>query len=233
MSETIAISLGCSLFVAIIYGVFISNKEEEIRAYLRTSAKGFFRYFYVKALISAVRGKDKVSDTSNIFYILIILSYSLALYFHNDINELLRNHDTTVKSINELIEGKPEQTIEDFSEDLTKIKSSIDDISGKIGFIRIFNEGMYLIAHFIFAVGFIIWRPYLLIQKRFSHEVERLMTRMQGVISTQELSEIAVLECKVVDEETLKLFIISIKGIAKKYDLEELVFNFELWERVK
>jgi len=42
MTETIIISIGTSLIAAVLYGLFIANKEEAIRQYLKTRTAGFF-----------------------------------------------------------------------------------------------------------------------------------------------------------------------------------------------
>ncbi|MCP3890102.1 MAG: hypothetical protein GY702_14715 [Desulfobulbaceae bacterium] len=67
-------------------------------------------------------------------------------------------------------------------------------------------------------------------RKRFAHEMEKFLSRIQYLESKQELSNLAVLESKVVDEKTLKEFIYATKSIAIRHNIQELVFTFDLWK---
>nr|WP_320116500.1 hypothetical protein [uncultured Desulfuromonas sp.] len=209
---------------------FISNREDAIRAYLKSRAKGFARKIYVNAFVSAVRGRDKVSDTSNIAYLLLAMFFITSIYAYYDINELIRSHDATVEKFTELTKEKPDKTPQELESELASIKSSIDSMEGDVDMLRVVNKGIYVGAFVFLYLGLLIWRPYLLMRKRFAHELDKFLSRIQGLASKQELSNIAVLESKVVNEDSLREFINSTRAIAARHNIEQLVATFDLWK---
>ena len=231
MTSTILISIVTSLLAATIYGFLISNKEESIRNYLKNSAHGLARRVYVHAFISAARGKDKVADTSNLVFLLLFVCFSTALYVHSDITKTVNTHENNVERFNEIKKIKPKLTEKELKVQIADLGKSLKTSAKVIAVLKVLNEIFYFGAFGMFYFGLVVWRPYLIMRKRFSHEMDVYIHRIQGLASKQELSKIAVLESKIVDEHSLRMFIFATKEIAARHGVIELVSTFDLWKQ--
>ena len=229
MTQTIFISLGCSLVVAIFYGFVIANKEDVIREYLKNSATGIFRKIYVTALISAVRGRDKLSDSLNIYYLLVLAVIVLSLSYHFHLNNLVSDYSRNIRWIEEDAALSLQEKYEKSSSQLEELKEAAKKNGPSVEKLKNFSSGLYVFAFSSAYIFIFIFRPYLLIRKRFSHEVGLYSTRIQGLAAKAELAEIAVLESKVKDEESLKKYIECTKAVAERHGVIELVSKFDLW----
>lgn len=225
--QNVAITIVTSLVVALCYGLFISNKEDAIRSYLKNTTHRFIKRIYVNAFVSAVRGKDKVSDTSNIVCILLLLCLFSGLTLYGFTNGIVQKYDSNFERFQNLDKQLTEEQLKAEKEELDQLFCKMGE---SIGFMRVFNKALFFGGFAFFYAGWFAWRPYLLMTKKFSHEMEIYLHRIQGLASKQELSQLAVAESKVKSEESLKSFIMKTKEIASRYDVEELVSTFDLWK---
>jgi len=236
MTETIIISVLTSLVAAFLYGLLIANKEERIRLYLKKSAHGFFRKRYVSALVSAIKGEDKTTESSQLAFLTLLSLLFLAYFSHNYISTVVDMHYENYKYVNEKLLGNypfTQQTLEEQKKELEQNKqaliSSVEAVNETISYLEQILPIIYWAASLYYFYFFILFRPYLLMRKRFSHEFDRYCIRIQGLASKKELAELAVLESKVKDEDSLKSLIYFTVQVAKRHDVSELSDTFDLW----
>ena len=117
----------------------------------------------------------------------------------------------------------------DIEAEIEELEISIADVGKDIPYLKAFIKILYYGAFLMFYFGIFLWRPYLLMRKRFSHEMEIYLRRIQGLATKKELSHLAVLESKVKDENSLRDFIFFTKDIATRHEVVELVSTFDLW----
>ena len=231
------VSIGTSLVAAILYGLFIANKEEAIRHYLKTRAVGFLRRRYVKALVSAIRGEDRVTESSQLSFVWVFVVFFLAYSLHSFIDELVTTYNEHVEYIDKEILGNDpfenmtseEQDAEIF-ESSKRLIAGVKKIDEQIDYLEKSLPVIYWLAWAYYMYFFSIRRPYLLLRKRFAHEFSRYNANIQGLASKKELAELSVLESKVRDEESLKKLIEKTIEVAEKHDVTELTDSFELWK---
>ncbi|TOL88676.1 hypothetical protein CGH88_23005 [Vibrio parahaemolyticus] len=237
MTETIIISIGTSLIAALLYGLFIANKEEAIRQYLKTRAVGFLRNWYVKALVGAIRGEDKITESSQMSFVWVFIVLLLAYTSHNFIDDIVTTHNENVEYIEKEILGNDpfdKMTLEEQSSALLeRSQKLIDDVKKADEIVKNAEKIMnviYWAAWSYYVYFFSFRRPYLLLRKRFSHEFSRYNAHIQGLACKKELAELSVLESKVRDEESLKKLIEKTLEVAKRHDVSELTDSFDLWK---
>ncbi|MEZ9019856.1 hypothetical protein AB6E79_23320 [Vibrio lentus] len=237
MTETIIISIGTSLIAAFLYGFFIANKEEAIRHYLKTSAVGFLRKRYIKALVSAIRGEDKITESSQLSFVWVLAVFFLAYSSHIFMDDLVTTHNEHVEFVDREILGKnplSEMTLEEQNtkilETSKRLINGVNEVGRNIPYIEKLMILIYWVAWSYYFYFFSIRRPYLLLRKRFSHEFSRYNSNIQGLASKKELAELAILESKVRDEESLKKLIEKTLEVARRHDVIELTDSFDLWK---
>ena len=225
------------MFVAIFYGFLISNKEDAIRNYLKNSAKGISRRIYITAFVSAVRGKDKVDDTSNLVYLVIFILFFAALYYQQNIKDTVKSYDRSVADFAEVKDrhlkqddAGSEKEIESIEEKLESLDKQLRSQNKDIEKLRVASNVLYIGAFVLFYIGLLLWRPYLVMRKRFAHEMGVFLMRIQGLASKQELANLAIAESKVSNSRTLQVFISLTKEIATRHHVVELVRTFDLWD---
>lgn len=237
MTTTILVSIFSSLIVAIFYGFFISKKEDAIRGYLKNSAKGIVRGVYITAFVSAVRGKDKVGDTSNLAYLLLFFCLSMALYYQQNIKDTVQIYDRQVAEVAglkdkllKLNDKKAKKEIESIEKLRESSEKRLNSSSGDAEMLRMFGNVIYIGSFVVFYIGLLLWRPYLVMRKRFGHEMGVFLMRIQGLASKQELANLAVAESKVTNSKSLQEFISLTKEVAARHNVVELVSTFDLWD---
>jgi hypothetical protein len=64
MITGLILGIAGSAVVAVLYGLFLGQREEKIRYYLSTQRRGWARRRYVRAFVGAVRGRAAAANTS-------------------------------------------------------------------------------------------------------------------------------------------------------------------------
>lgn len=222
MSSTTLYTILLSILASFIYDLIFSHKIDAIRGYFKNRASGVVRRIYINAFVSAVRGKDKVTDTSILAYLMLFICVLPLLHIYQQANDVVRSYKQTVAEVKRIQERVPPPNLEEVSSD---IKDLEDDISQT----NTISKALFWVSFGVVLWGLLFWRPYILIRKKFSHEIDLYLRRIQGLASKQELSKLALLESRVKNEVSLKEFIFLTKEIAARHEAVELVSNFELW----
>ena len=87
---------------------------------------------------------------------------------------------------------------------------------------------LLLFLNFVFHS--LIWKPFVVMRRRFGYELERFTLRIQGLASKSELAELAVAETEVKNEETVREFVLIMRRIAERHGIPQLVKTFDLWK---
>lgn len=109
------------------------------------------------------------------------------------------------------------------------MKENANELRPEIYKLNIFSNIIWYCSFLFFNLGLLIWKPYIHLRKHFSYEIERLLDRIQILASKEEAAQLAILECKVTNEQSLHDFIREAKIIASKYGISEIVDKFDLW----
>ena len=248
-----------SAIVVILYGLFIAQKEESIRKKIQNGKNNWLKKNYVNAFIGAVRGRANTSDTSMIAMLWLLIIISLALFLQLSAENLKLEQknieyefNSIVKSANEIklyfeeIELKNNESIlkqaktiegieaikskyEKITQEVEKTKSKIDERKKDYILALILLKVLYWFLYILAFLGYFFWYPFIVMRKRFSHEIERYTLRIQGLASKAELAELSVLESEVNSEVSLKKFVEKSKFIAKRHNVPQLVKTFDLW----
>lgn len=236
--DSLLVWLGSTLFggvlVYVLCGVFLFEPVEKIRAYFATRKSGWARKRYIIIFIGAVRGEAAVFDTTvlatlivSVPFLMALWIFSVALEIESDRQTLQRQHDflTAIRS-----GAKLEITKEKLEALDAEVQRSVP------AFLK--REEQMVFFRYVLSIGFclvgvyllLVWCPYVLIRKRFDHELTRFMLRIQGLASKAELAELAVAERRVTNEQTLRIFVDKVKAIAVRHEVPQLVSTFDLWK---
>jgi len=222
------ISIATSIIATILYNLFLAHKQDAIRAYLKTRTKGILRRIYVGAFVSGIRGRDGQVEVSILACLILFCFFAGGLSVHFAIKDLITRHEVVMVEFKAKKAGKTEQTQEEYKALMNDIGRQLNSMEEEMSLIRTVDKVIYFGTFAICYFGSLVWLPYLLMRKRFSHEMDRFILQIQGLASKQELAKLAVLESKIKNEGTLKAFIDLTKEIAIQNDIEELVFDFDL-----
>ena len=212
-----------SLLVALLYGMLFAQREDKIRGYLSRQRKGLARRWYVSAFVGAARGHAVAGDTGRLGWLVLLVFYVLSLWLSStasDIEAEIRTlHVDLARS--ESITAKP-PTLDD-------LRQRFDDLKRESArYTLAMRIGSWLSLG-VFCVGLVVWRPFIIMRRRFAHELDRFTMRIQGLASKVELAELATLESRVRDERSLRAFIAAARAIATRHQVSALAETFDLW----
>lgn len=222
------IGLLASLVVALLYGLFFAQREDRIRLYLRVSSRGLVRLWYVAAFVGAVRGRAVAGDTGLLGYLILLVPFILSFWLSASARNIESNFarlDVDLKRVEEASgtpRSTPVPTLESLRREVEELKTES----------RTFLSGVKAASWLSFGafyVGLLIWRPFIVMRRRFAYELDRFTLRIQGLASKTELAELAVLESRVCDEKSLRSFVRAARGIAARHNVSEMVATFDLW----
>jgi hypothetical protein len=222
-----------SAVVAVLYGLFLGQREEQIRRYLSTKRKGWARRRYVRAFVGAVRGRAASTNTGLLTLLILLVLFGTSLFVWSAANKLegrIQIVDSNWQRVNsKLGVNEPDNRSSGKDELATLIKEwpqTSLQTSRLIMVGRIF-AGLCLMG---FYIGNFFWRPFLVMRQHFAHEIERFTLRIQGLASKSELAELAIAEAKVIDEKTLRQFVEITRSVATRHGIPQLVTTFDLWK---
>ncbi len=227
MAEAILVSL----LVSVIYGVVFAQREDRIRAKLAATKHGWTRQLYVLAFVGAIRGKASASDTAILAYFAVLTVFAVSLLFYFvpvTLDDRARSLERTIEEYIGKLDGRPsmEPAVDVRHSDLqaraTRLRGEMDRL---LLITRILAWGG-MVAGF---VGWWFWRPFVVMRRRFAHELDRFTLRIQGLASKSELAQVALAEARVKDEATLRAFVALAAAVAKRQGVAELVITFDLW----
>lgn len=233
--ETFGIGLLASTVVAVLYGLFIAQREERIRAYLKQAPRGVLRRLYVRALIQAVRGEAGVADSRHLAVLLVLVMVVAAAGNKSRMDALERDVTQVQEEIRTMSEdavnppdlAELEQRAEQLLQDMIKRAESMQaDMPAMILIGRGITASLFVLA----AAGWYAWMPYVLLRRRFDHEIARFSLRIQGLATQEELADLIASELAVSDQATLQAYVAAMKQVAKRHGMPQLTRTFELWE---
>jgi len=233
MFTNFVIGMVGSLIVAVLYGFFISQREEQIRQYLSAQRKGWVRKRYVRAFVGAVRGRAAALNTSLLAILILlipfvfyIVSWSEASQLEQRIYAINNNH----QKLDSILGGTYKPDIESAKNDFIALAKEWKDIKIKSSRIIVALRTSGVLSLIVFYMALFFWRPFVVMRQRFAYEIDRFTLRIQGLASKAELAEIAVAEAAVVDEETLRHFVKIMHDVASRHGIPQLVTTFDLWK---
>src|SRR5207302_5618251 len=175
------LSLLGSAFVAIVYGFVFAQRESAIREYLRTSARGIPRWFYIRALLGAVRGDAVVADSRNIAVLIIMVVFVASTTAWFTALDLQSSHDLNgvkIRRIYERFAGKPPETQDQLRAELDVVKAEHDALSPRVARLTWVLRITAILLYIGFIIGWMAWVPYVKLRTRFAHEVSRFSLRI-------------------------------------------------------
>jgi hypothetical protein len=214
-----------SAVVALLYGLILGQREEQIRHYLSVRRKGWVRRKYVRTFVGAVRGRAAAANTGLLTILILFIPLVMSVYIWNEASQMAR----LIESVDgkfQALNSKPgtseravPPSIQEWQQ--TKIRGSRFVTVSRI------LAGLAMLAVY---VGWFIWRPFLIMRQRFAHEIDRFTLRIQGLASKTELAELAIAEANVIDEKTLRDFVEVTRRVAMRHEIPQLVTTFDLWK---
>ncbi len=221
------LSILASLIGAAIYAFFLSNREDAIRSCIVRSGKGWIKRRYVRIFIHAVRGEATAADARDLTHILLIypimmISVGWSLYYsHQSATEDVDQIIVRVENLKADEDATPD-TPESIEKELHQARTQLDFRYPQIVTFLIFG-------HLWFFWMVFIRQPFVVFRRRFAHELNRFLLRIQGLASKNELAELAQLEAKVQDQQSATEYVNKMASIARRYNVEHLVDTFLLW----
>ncbi len=188
-----------SAFVALVYGFVFAQRESTIREYLRTSAHGIPRWFYIRAVLG--------SELSNKY----------------------DRTGVEIERIYERFSPKAPETEDQQRTQLDALKTAHDALSPQVTVVTRILRIAGILLYTLSFIGWIAWMPYVKLRTRFAHEVSRFSLRIQGLATPQELAELTERELKVRDPTTLRQYVELMRDVAQAKGIVQLTKTFELW----
>lgn len=226
------IGIAGSATVAIIYGLFFSQREDKIRAFLSAKRKGWSRRRYIMAFVGAVRGEAVATDTRLLAYTWLFIVLCLATFFL----AASRNIAGRIAVLDAQIEGT-ESRLDVRVQTKEAAEAQMGDVRAKLLAVKSDYAPIQLASLVTSVGGFVLmyaamlfWLPFVVMRRRFAFELERFALRIQGLATKTELAELALAESEVVDEESLRAFVRIAGAIAERHGIPQLVKTFDLWE---
>jgi len=221
-----------SAFVALVYGFVFAQRESTIREYLRTSAHGIPRWFYIRALLGAVRGDAVVADSRNLAVLICVVCFAASIAIWVLGSELSNKYDRTgveIERIYERFSPKAPETEDQQRTQLDALKTAHDALSPQVTVVTRILRIAGILLYTLSFIGWIAWMPYVKLRTRFAHEVSRFSLRIQGLATPQELAELTERELKVRDPTTLRQYVELMRDVAQAKGIVQLTKTFELW----
>ena len=223
------------LFSAFLYGLFFSRYEKRIRLYLQSRKKGRQRTMYVKTFVYAVRGDAKVYNTKLLGYLLLFFPLFFAA-FHYPLHEQVSIQVHTVEEqmnsislLKEIEAGSTTQAQPKPEISLDELEANALSLQKSTNLLLLISRLWYLFPLIWILYMLLIWLPSIVFRARFEVELERFMSRIQGLASKAELADLIKLELQVIDEKSAEHFVRQLSNIAERHDVGELVSTFRLW----
>jgi hypothetical protein len=233
MITGLILGIAGSAVVAILYGLILGQREEQIRHYLSTQRKGLARRRYVRAFVGAVRGRAAAANTSILTILILVIPLIVAILAGAAAIQMEQQSqaiDVKLQRVNSgmgMAEGTNHQAEKDKLIALNKEWNEIKTQSSRLVIESRVIGGLGLL---VFYIGWFLWRPFLVMRQRFAYEIERFTLRIQGLATKAELAELAVAEANVIDEKTLRHFVEITRGVASRHGIPQLVATFDLWK---
>jgi len=232
MIDSFLTGLIASAIVAIIYGVIFAQREDRIRQFLAKRKKSVIKKIYVKAFVGAARGRASVMDSAILTFMVLLVPFGIAAAFLVNANIMEQKTALLCKEAQDIkfkLHGEQQPNNESVQTKSEKLLKEIEQFESDTKLlILIFRSaaGFFLAA---FLVGTLFWRPFVVMRRGFSYELDRFTLRIQGLASKTELSELAVAESQIVDEQTLRAFVEMAHRVASRHDIPQLIKTFDLW----
>jgi len=231
-----ATSILASVLVAVVYGLLIAQKEEKIRTYLKNKSGGLFRWFYVRALIQAVRGDAGVADSRHLALLIVLLLAVTGSTVWLKTASLEENWSDTEQRLHQvtLDAAQPPDSKEldrRHQQNLAELQNRSQSVQRQLPWVLLNGRILSLTLFSAALLGWLVWIPYVLLRRRFAHEVARFSLRIQGLASQEELAKLTASELAVSDSDTLKTYVEIMKQIATRHGLPELTRTLELWHQ--
>lgn len=207
---------------ALLVFIVTHTNLDRVRRWLSKLSGGLFRRLYIRAFVKAIRGWAATTETMLLALIPIGVLTIAGIE--------LKNRDSDLKLLRMEIEDRlervapvdsnrePGDSIPALREGLAAATDGIDRARLARNFLGGFTAFLLL-----------FWFPSVSISRRFAHELDRFVLRIQGLASREELARLALLESQVRDEKSLRLFVESAMEIARQHGLERLTETFKLW----
>ncbi len=216
-----------SAIIAVVYGLLFAQREDKIRSYLSRKRRGWIRWRYVRAFVGAVRGKAVATDTAILAFFALLVPFIIGgslLMIADDAEYEIRQAWTRLQEIQDT-----DQMRRDIDKEVARLEDELTELTKRAhrNILRARIAGWALITAVYF--GLLFWYPFVVMRRRFDHELQRFTLRIQGLGSKSELAELAVAESKVKNEETLRHFFEVTRKIAERHNIPELVSTFDLW----
>lgn len=229
--ESLCMGILGSALIAILYGFFVAQKEEQIRQRLNIRRKGWIKKRYILAFVGAVRGRAATTEIAVIGFLVLLIPLLLTGYFWTVARSIEKSASRLDKTYSGYLTSNSSNSLEKTSVH-EEIKASAYEwhqmkiqvrwaiVAGKI------LAGVGLVAYWI---GNIFWLPFILMRRRFAFEIERFTLRIQGLADKTELANLAIAEAQVKDEDTLRQFVHAMRSVSEQHGMLELVKTFDLW----
>jgi hypothetical protein len=224
MMTSLLIGVFGSAIVAVLYGFFVAQREEQIRGYLAAKREGVARRRALRAFVGAIRGQAAVVDTIMLLALVLLVPFLVSTLFFTSAREL----QTTIMRLDSA------KNIEESSEAalaarLVELQGEADRLSEAGRRLVVLSYGIGALALLVSCYGYYYWAPFVVRRRRFAYEVERFTLRIQGLADRSELASLALAESRVTDEASLREFIAAARAIALKHGVNQLVDRFDLW----
>lgn len=246
--KTFLLSLSASVLVALVYGILFSQREDRVRQYLRQKRQGWLRRHYVLVFVGAIRGRAASTDTAVIaflgIFVLIVIASSMWFSVEyldqklSSVETLITFSESRVASMSRALSGETDRPseedlrleLEDLRLGWAELRDELVGLKGRADPVflagRVFAGLQLLVA----MLALFFWHPFVVMRRRFAHELDRFALRIQGLASKAELAELAVTESEVTDERSLRRFVDKARQIAERHKVATLVETFDLWE---
>ena len=223
-----------SAVVAMVYGLFVAQREEQIRTYLAHATGGILRWLYVRALIQAVRGEASIADSRHLAMLITLVFLTFAVLQQDKVQSLQQDFDGVQDRLNQIAqdrahppdESELERRIDDDYRSAVRRSDGLRDSVARAVLVGRTISGLFFGAS---AIAWFAWLPYVQLRQRFAHEIARFSLRIQGMASQDELARLTAAELAVRNPEALRAYVAIMKDIATRNGLPELTKTFELW----
>jgi hypothetical protein len=240
MNTALAFLGGCitALTLRFIFRVFLEKPADATRdAYLlqRSDSR---RRFFIRAFVEAVQGKGKSDDSFAIaalwrFFPVCFIFTGLLMLNGFDDEQLVKNR-RSIEAILEVIRNPASNAA---SPSLIERELEGERLLANLEQTRAMLVRNWWIGAFAIVVGIACWiwlsayrLPLVETRSRIAHQLERFTLRIQALATDEELVELIRKESAVWNEQTAKEYVNAMVKIARRYDVESLVYSFMPWE---
>jgi hypothetical protein len=231
MFAAFLISVAGSLLVALVYGLLFAQREDRVRAKLASMTRGWSRRRYVRAFVGAVRGKAATSDTQILSTLALVVLFFISVLFFAASREIGRQMASVERGLDALqaqIDGHPTKEPPPEAQ-LPALRAEANSLKPLVDWTVLIGKTVAIAGVAAANAGYLIWVPFMVMRRRFAHELDRFALRIQGLASKAELAQLALAESRVTDEASLKAFVEIAGAIAARQGVPDLVTTFDLW----